>query len=138
MHVCDECGAQMHFTCYSELGGCATYGCSKVKHAQPDDAVPTESALDSVAAASTVTTSDKFASESMRFRFAQVGLFVLAGLPAFGAPAIAFAAHRLITSNTAMGRMRFVYALLAFVGGAIGFVASAQFWLGGPKLWRLL
>lgn len=134
MHVCEECGAQMHHTCYVELGGCATYGCSKVQHDEMvdgQDQAATESALDEVAAVGP-------AADSIRFRLAQCGLFVLAGLPTFGVPAIAFAAHRLVTSSPSIGRMRFVYSLIAFVGGAIGFVTSAYFWLGGPRPWKLL
>lgn len=137
MHVCSECGAQMHESCHAELGGCATYGCSKVKHDQPEEDVPTESALDSVAGEAP-SSNGSARSESLPFRFAQCGLFILAGLPTFGVPAIAFAAHRLVTSNPAMGRMRFLYAALAFLGGALGFALSAQLWLGGPKLLRFL
>jgi hypothetical protein len=139
LHTCDECGAQMHYSCHAELGGCATYGCSKVKHGEPDDAATTESALDSAdRGVRAAPRSEERSGDSSAFRLAQCGLFVLAGLATFGVPAIAFAAHRLIATNRAMGRMRFVYAVIAFVGGALGFVLSAQLWLGGPTLWRFL
>lgn len=146
MHVCEECGAQMHQTCFAELGGCATYGCGKVKHDSPFDShstAPTESALDELAKsplASEPTTSSNtiIQRDSIRFRLAQCGLFVLAGLPTFGIPAIAFAAYRLVTHSPSIGPMRFVYSILTFAGGAIGFVTSAYWWLGGPRPWKLL
>ncbi len=138
MYVCEECGAQMHHGCHVELGGCATYGCSKVKHEQPDDdAVPTESAMGSQDE-TVFPSASKDSHDSIRYRFAQCGLVVLVGIPTFGIPAIAFAAHRLVSLNPKMGRMRFAYAAIAFVGGAIGFVASAYWWLGGTQPWRLL
>lgn len=146
LHVCEECGAQMHQTCFAELGGCSTYGCGKVKHDSPADShgtAPTESALDDLGkppapsdfGATTSTTAPR---DSIRYRLAQCGLVVLAGLPTFGVPAIAFAAYRLVTSSPSIGALRFVYSLVSFLGGAIGFVTSAYIWLGGPRPWRLL
>lgn len=132
MHVCEECGAQMHYTCYAELGGCASYGCGKVKtvDAVESEGAATESALDDLPVGTP-------ASDSIRFRLAQCGLFVLLGLPTFGVPAIAFAAYRLVAASPSIGRLRFIYSLIAFIGGAIGFITSAYCWLGGPRPWRL-
>ncbi len=132
MHVCEECGAQLHYACFEELGGCSTYGCSKVKHeSAQDEPAPTESALDESLAAPRAASGD-----AIRFRFAQCGLVILTGLPTFGVPAIAYAAYRLVTPS--LERLRYVYSLIAFVGGTIGFITSAYWWLGGPRPWRLL
>lgn len=140
MHVCEECGAQMHYDCHLELGGCSTYGCSKVRHADHDDAgEATESAFDEIttgASAESVAASEEVR-ESIPFRFAQCGLMILAGLLTFGIPAIAFAAYRLVTVDRRMGPMRFVYSLLCFVGGAIGFFVSARLWINDSRLWRV-
>lgn len=138
LHVCPECGAQMHETCWRELGGCAMYGCGRVRpHAgedasnrpTTDDASPSEEMF-----ASTYTRD----SDSTRYRLAQCGLAVLTGLPTFGVPAIALAAYRLVASDSVRGKQRLLYATISLLGGAVGFIASSYWWLGGPRPWRLL
>lgn len=104
-HVCDECGAAQHAECHAELGGCATYGCSRVRASIDSTSQP----LDHAPAVNAAARHDGW----------NAAIATLVGIAAFGIPAFAWAVWA--------GRRSHRAAVLGTLGGVIGLMAS---WFG--------